>query len=258
MNYFEFYCGDYARDTAHLSLAEHGAFLMLLSAYYSTERPLPADLPALHRIARAMTKPEQQAVNAVAEQFFPVGEDGLRHNERADEEVTKAQGRIDAARANGRKGGRPPNKKPKENPAGFDSVRSEEPSGKALHTPHATTPSDTTARTAGSEVPRGTDAGRACKAMGMAGMNPSHPHLLAALDEGVSIQALADTATEAKSKGKGFAWAISTARGRHAEGAAPINGGANATARKLSPGEQARASIAARKANETRALNAPD
>ena len=42
MNYFEFYVGDYARDTRHCSLAEHGAFLMLLSAYYATEKPLPA------------------------------------------------------------------------------------------------------------------------------------------------------------------------------------------------------------------------
>ncbi|AYQ89318.1 DUF1376 domain-containing protein [Burkholderia gladioli] len=26
MNYYERYCGDYQRDTAHLSLTEHGAF----------------------------------------------------------------------------------------------------------------------------------------------------------------------------------------------------------------------------------------
>ncbi|SFW21104.1 DUF1376 domain-containing protein [Nitrosovibrio sp. Nv17] len=109
MNYYERYCGDYQRDTAHLSLAEHGAYTMLLDTYFSVEKPLPRELPALFRICRAMTRMEQQAVTAVAEQFFPISEnDGLRHNIRADREIAKARPRIEAARVNGRKGGRPP------------------------------------------------------------------------------------------------------------------------------------------------------
>lgn len=107
MNYFEFYVGDYARDTAHLSLAEHGAFLMLLAAYYGTEKPLAPDLASLHRIARAMSQAEQKAVKSVADQFFPIAADGFRHNARADEIIARAQVRIDNARANGAKGGRP-------------------------------------------------------------------------------------------------------------------------------------------------------
>lgn len=110
MNYYERYCGDYQRDTAHLSLAEHGAYTMLLDTYFSVEKPLPSDLPSLYRVCRAMTRLEQQAVKAVAEQFFPVSEvDGLRHNRRADREIAKARPKIEAARINGRKGGRPPN-----------------------------------------------------------------------------------------------------------------------------------------------------
>jgi uncharacterized protein YdaU (DUF1376 family) len=109
MNYYERYCGDYQRDTAHLSLAEHGAYTMLLDTYFSVEKPLPEDLPSLYRVCRAMTRLEQQAVKAVAEQFFPVSEgDGLRHNPRADREIAKARPKIEAARINGRKGGRPP------------------------------------------------------------------------------------------------------------------------------------------------------
>lgn len=108
MNYYERYCGDYQRDTAHLSLAEHGAYTMLLDTYFSVEKPLPSDLPSLYRVCRAMTRLEQQAVKAVAEQFFPVSEaDGLRHNRRADREIAKARPKIEAARINGRKGGRP-------------------------------------------------------------------------------------------------------------------------------------------------------
>jgi uncharacterized protein YdaU (DUF1376 family) len=109
MNYYERYCGDYQRDTAHLSLAEHGAYTMLLDTYFSVEKPLPSDLPSLYRVCRAMTRLEQQAVKSVAEQFFPISAiDGLRHNQRADREIAKARPKIEAARNNGRKGGRPP------------------------------------------------------------------------------------------------------------------------------------------------------
>lgn len=145
MNYFEFYSGDYSRDTAHLSLAEHGAFLMLLSTYYSTERPLPADHGALYRIARAMSSEEQAAVRMVADEFFPVASDGLRHNGRADDEIVKARKRIENARGNGKKGGRPRKTEPKQNPAGnpeetqrvSQNETQQEPTGKAPQTPHA-------------------------------------------------------------------------------------------------------------------------
>jgi uncharacterized protein YdaU (DUF1376 family) len=109
MNYYERYCGDYQRDTAHLSLAEHGAYTMLLDTYFSVEKALPSYLPSLYRVCRAMTRLEQQAVKSVAEQFFPVSAvDGFRHNQRADREIAKARPKIEAARNNGRKGGRPP------------------------------------------------------------------------------------------------------------------------------------------------------
>jgi uncharacterized protein YdaU (DUF1376 family) len=112
VNYYERYCGDYQRDTAHLSLAEHGAYTMLLDTYFSVEKPLPKEFPGLFRVCRAMTRVEQQAVKAVADQFFPVSEiDGLRHNSRADREIAKARPKIEAARINGRKGGRPSKEK---------------------------------------------------------------------------------------------------------------------------------------------------
>jgi uncharacterized protein YdaU (DUF1376 family) len=96
VNYFELYPGDYLRDTAHLSLAEHGAYLLLLSAYYAEERPLPAGYDSLDRIARAMTSPEKKSVRAVADRYFPIGDDGLRHNDRADAEIQKAGHRMAA------------------------------------------------------------------------------------------------------------------------------------------------------------------
>lgn len=97
MNYFEFYPGDYLRDTTRLTLAEHGAYVRLLMAYYSDEQPLPAENDALFRIVSAQNTAEKQAVLKVADLFFPVTRDGTRHNGRADAEITKAQGRMDAS-----------------------------------------------------------------------------------------------------------------------------------------------------------------
>jgi hypothetical protein len=63
MNYYERHIGDYARDTAHLSMLEHGAYSLLLDRYYMTERAIPTD--EAHRLARARTALERAAVSAV-------------------------------------------------------------------------------------------------------------------------------------------------------------------------------------------------
>ena len=89
MNYWKRFPGDYGRDTSHLTIAQHGAYALLLDVYYSTEKPLPADISVLSRICRATTPDEQAAVKAVAEEFFPIGDDGKRHNGRADRQLEK-------------------------------------------------------------------------------------------------------------------------------------------------------------------------
>jgi uncharacterized protein YdaU (DUF1376 family) len=147
VNYFELYPGDYLRDTSRLTLVEHGAYLKLLLTYYAEESPLPAAHAELYAIAVALTPTDKAAVRKVADRYFPVGDDGLRHKNRCDEEIAKAQKRIEAARANGSKGGRKP--QPKPNPAGNPAGSSDETQwvaqqgtqhGEALHTPHAIPP----------------------------------------------------------------------------------------------------------------------
>ncbi|PVX77189.1 YdaU family protein [Paraburkholderia unamae] len=129
MNYYERYCGDYAKKTARLTLVQHGAYTLLLDEYYSTEQPLSDDFEELYRVCRAMSKAEQDAVRFVADRFFPIGPDGLRHNERADEMIAKARPKMEAAKANGKKGGRP-----RKNPEGSGNGNPDEtqakPSGK--------------------------------------------------------------------------------------------------------------------------------
>lgn len=104
MNYYERHLGDYAKDTGHLSMLEHGAYCLLLDRYYGTEQGIPED--QTYRIARAKSRDERAAVDMVLSEFF-VLIDGVWTNGRAEEEITKARGRIEAAKKNGRGGGRP-------------------------------------------------------------------------------------------------------------------------------------------------------
>lgn len=90
MNYYPHHVGDYAAATGHLSLLEHGVYRMLLDAYYESERPLPADRKRVYRRVRATTKAERQAVDAVLDEFFQEGPDGLRHA-RCDAEIARAR-----------------------------------------------------------------------------------------------------------------------------------------------------------------------
>ena len=86
--WYPHYPGDYGRDTAHLSLVQHGAYRLLLDHYYATATPLPADVTALYRICRAFDEAERKAVDFVVAQFFELLADGY-HNARADMELAK-------------------------------------------------------------------------------------------------------------------------------------------------------------------------
>jgi len=291
--YFEMFPGDYLKDTTRLSLTDHGVYFKLMLAYYSEEQALPESLAELYVIAGAITAGDKAAVKKVAERYFPVGEDGLRHSKRCDEQIAKAQGRI--AEGQGRRDARRSNETERQARTRarrtmlFEDLRAVGvvPDGmatmaelKALHVTHVTrnegvtdaamsrvtgvtdrdmsrvtvgvntgvntgnqTPDpintpDTSLHTQGS-LGGVTDAGRACLLMRQAGChstNPSHPDLLAALEEGVTPETLGHTVAEGLARSppitNPFAWAIRTARNRHAAGAAPTNttnpGGSNA------------------------------
>lgn len=96
MNYYKRHLGDYAKDTRHLTLAEHGAYCLLLDYYYSTETPIPDD--RCERIANAYAEHEQKAVRAVLQQFFTLTPEGWR-NQRADEEISAYRAKSLKAKA---------------------------------------------------------------------------------------------------------------------------------------------------------------
>lgn len=86
MNYYQRHIGDYAKDTSHLTLLEHGVYNVLLDWSYASEKPLPDTKIAIYRICRAFSAQEKQAVDAVIAEFFPEV-DGVRVNKRADAEI---------------------------------------------------------------------------------------------------------------------------------------------------------------------------
>ena len=86
MNYYPFHIGDYLSATRHLSWEEDAAFRRLLDTYYTTEKPLPAELRAVCRLVLATTESQREAVRIVLEEFFVLTPAGWINN-RADNEI---------------------------------------------------------------------------------------------------------------------------------------------------------------------------
>jgi uncharacterized protein YdaU (DUF1376 family) len=106
MHFYRHNIGDYRRDTAHLSLLEHGVYRQLIDTYYLNEQPIPADLVQVCRKLLARTDEERRAVELVLNEFFTLTEQGWVHT-RCDAELAAYHERAEKARENGRKGGRP-------------------------------------------------------------------------------------------------------------------------------------------------------
>lgn len=126
MNFYPHHIGDYLTATAHLSWMEDCAYRRLLDLYYSREQAIPADLGQACRLCRATTKDERKAVETVLAEFFTLTDAGWTHA-RCEEEIVKASEAAERARANGKKGGRPPKAKPTENPEETQPVSSGNP-----------------------------------------------------------------------------------------------------------------------------------
>jgi len=216
MNYYERHLGDYARDTAHLSMLEHGAYGLLLDRYYATEKPIPAD--QVHRLARARSKEERQAVDDVLAEFFTLV-DGAWMNARAELEIAKKESKTKAAQENGRNGGRP-----KKHSLGSEKVTQQKPTGlflgsenetqqKAHQTPDTSNQTPVTSNQEERQLPDQlpSRAGAVCvvvKSAGIGSVNPQHPKLLELLADGAQVQEFEDAARKAADAGKGFAYAL--------------------------------------------------
>jgi uncharacterized protein YdaU (DUF1376 family) len=95
MNYYERHIGDYLKDTAHLSLLEHGVYGRLLDVYYTREGPLPVN--QVDRLIGVRSRSEHDALNVVLDEFFTVDGDVLRHP-RCEREIARYQDKQEKAK----------------------------------------------------------------------------------------------------------------------------------------------------------------
>lgn len=106
MKYYKHHLGDYATRTQHLSVIEHGAYRLLMDAYYTAEKPLTLDMNRLCLMIRATTVSEKKAVFSILNEFFLKTEAGWQHR-RIDAEIEEYMEIVNRNKANGNKGGRP-------------------------------------------------------------------------------------------------------------------------------------------------------
>lgn len=120
MNFYKRHIGDYLKDTAHLSLLEHGVYTRLLDVYYTRESGIPDSQAA--RLVGARSKDECAALKVVLGEFFNLIDDAWVQD-RCEREIELASAQAEANRSNGKKGGRPKAKpnpdKTEEKPNGF-------------------------------------------------------------------------------------------------------------------------------------------
>lgn len=96
MNYYERHIGDYLKDTAHLSLLEHGIYSRLLDVYYTRETGI--EDVAVARLIGARSKDELHALDVVLNEFF-TQMNGVWKQDRCIREIAKYQDKQRKAKA---------------------------------------------------------------------------------------------------------------------------------------------------------------
>jgi uncharacterized protein YdaU (DUF1376 family) len=87
MNYYSRHLGDYARSAGYLTLAEHGAYNLLMDWYFANERPIPRE--DAYAICKAFSLAEKKAVLKVLETFFKWEPDLGWYHKRIEIELVK-------------------------------------------------------------------------------------------------------------------------------------------------------------------------
>jgi len=102
-SWMPFYIGDYLADTMHLNRDQHGAYLLLIFAYWRRGGPLPDDDNQLAAIARATVGEWRKLLRPILCAFFQIV-DGLWHHKRIDAELARALMNSEERRKAGAKG----------------------------------------------------------------------------------------------------------------------------------------------------------
>jgi uncharacterized protein YdaU (DUF1376 family) len=207
MYYYQHHIGDYRRDTAHLSLLEHGIYRQLLDLYYISEKPLDAN--AL-RLICARDANEVEAAMQILCEFFTL-EDGKYYHGRCEEEIVRFHSKSNKAKESAKA------RWNKNNDLQNANALRTESEGNANHKPltinHKPNTKQTVEEVIHSQEP--TLAASVClsvKQFGILDVNPSNPLLLKLLEAGATVEEFANAAEQ--SQVKKFAYVIGIVRGQ--------------------------------------------
>jgi len=106
MNYYYHHIGDFNNATRHLNRLERSIYRDLIELYYDKEKPIFNDIKKLERLLLIRDNDEKETLIIILEEFFTLIDDNY-HNTRCDIEIENYHSRINNARINGKKGGRP-------------------------------------------------------------------------------------------------------------------------------------------------------
>lgn len=98
------YVSDYIGDTKHLTIEQHGAYLMLLMVMWNAGGRLQNDEKYLSRVVGVSVK-KWRSIGSEVLEFFEA-EGGYIFNHRLLEEVKKAEGKSDLCASAGERGGK--------------------------------------------------------------------------------------------------------------------------------------------------------
>jgi uncharacterized protein YdaU (DUF1376 family) len=96
------YVSDYLADTMDLTTLQHGAYLLLIFAYWRKSAPLPDDDNRLAAITKT-TPAEWKRIRPVMASFFTIS-DGVWRQKRADVEIATALAKSAERSAAGKRG----------------------------------------------------------------------------------------------------------------------------------------------------------
>ncbi len=243
--------GAYLADTMSLTTQQHGAYLLILFAYWRNKGPLPDDDEDMAGITKSSPS-EWKKLRPKIAKFFDVA-DGVWSHWRADKELATAGVRKAAAVSKAKAGAQALwEKRRKHAPSNAtgNAPSIDQASLKQCPTP-SPTPEDSTESipppegggdaedlTAGFTP---TPAGAICKALRMAGIadtNPSHPTLLALIEAGATVDEFAGAAPQAVGKSKPFSYVLSVVTNER-QRAAGLRLHHGAMPQQMTPGQRA-------------------
>ena len=103
MPYMRFYVADYLSDTMHLSTEEHGAYMLLIMAYWQTGKPIPGNrVESIIRVSNERSTDVQQTLS----EFFTINEQGAWVHGRIELELAAVRERSALAASAGKASGK--------------------------------------------------------------------------------------------------------------------------------------------------------